>query len=51
VYTIAYRTDQLTGELTTWADLWDPRDKGKIALPDFDPSHIITISARLGPSG
>jgi putative spermidine/putrescine transport system substrate-binding protein len=47
VYTIAYRTDQVTGEITKWADLWDPKFKGKIALPDFDPSHIITISALL----
>ena len=47
VYTIAYRTDQVTGEITKWADLWDPKYRGKIALPDFDPSHIITISALL----
>ena len=47
VYTIAYRTDQVQGDITKWADLWDPKFKGKIALPDFDPSHIITISALL----
>jgi putative spermidine/putrescine transport system substrate-binding protein len=48
VYTIAYRPDLVGGaELTKWADLWDPRLKGKIGLPDFDPSHIIVISALL----
>jgi putative spermidine/putrescine transport system substrate-binding protein len=47
VYTIAYRPDLIQGEITKWADLWEPRFKGKIALPDFDPSHIITISALL----
>jgi putative spermidine/putrescine transport system substrate-binding protein len=47
VYTIAYRPDLLKADVTTWADLWDPKFKGKLALPDFDPSHIITISALL----
>jgi putative spermidine/putrescine transport system substrate-binding protein len=47
VYTIAYRPDQVPGEITKWADLWEPRLKGKVGMPDFDPSHIITISALL----
>jgi putative spermidine/putrescine transport system substrate-binding protein len=47
VYTIAYRPDQVQGAITKWADLWEPRLKGKIGMPDFDPSHIITISALL----
>ena len=47
VYTIAYRPDQVQGAITKWADLWEPRFKGKIGMPDFDPSHIITISALL----
>ncbi len=47
VYTIAYRPDQVPMTITKWADLWDPRLKGKIGLPDFDPSHIITVSALL----
>jgi putative spermidine/putrescine transport system substrate-binding protein len=47
VYTIAYRPDQVQGEINRWADLWEPRFKGKIGMPDFDPSHIITISALL----
>src|SRR5213083_3008056 len=40
----AMRSDSHVGE---WADLWDPQLKGKVAMPDFDPSHIITISALL----
>lgn len=47
VYTITYRTDQVRGEITKWADLWDPKFARKIGLPDFDPSHIITVSAVL----
>ena len=47
VYTIAYRPDLVKTPITRWADLWDPALKGKIAMPDFDPSHIITISALL----
>lgn len=47
VYTIAYRPDQIKTEITRWADLWDPKLKGRIGLPDFDPSHIITVSALL----
>jgi putative spermidine/putrescine transport system substrate-binding protein len=47
VYTVAYRPDMVPFEITKWADLWDPRLKGKIGMPDFDPSHIITISALL----
>ncbi len=34
-------------DITKWADLWDPQLKGKVGMPDFDPSHIITISALL----
>ena len=45
VYTIAYRPDLVKEEITRWSDLWKPSLKGKIAMPDFDPSHIITIAA------
>ena len=45
VYTIAYRADLVKEEITRWSDLWNPSLKGKIAMPDFDPSHIITIAA------
>ena len=31
----------------SWADLWKPELKGKIAAPDFDPSHIIVVAAML----
>lgn len=45
VYTIVYRPDLVKEDITKWADLWKPSLKGKIAMPDFDPSHIITIAA------
>jgi putative spermidine/putrescine transport system substrate-binding protein len=32
---------------TSWADLWKPELKGKLAAPDFDPSHLITVAAML----
>ena len=45
VYTVVYRPDLVKEEITKWSDLWNSSLKGKIALPDFDPSHIITIAA------
>ena len=45
VYTVVYRPDLVKEEITRWSDLWNPALKGKIAMPDFDPSHIITIAA------
>ena len=45
VYTIVYRPDLVKEEITKWSDLWKPSLKGKIVMPDFDPSHIITIAA------
>jgi putative spermidine/putrescine transport system substrate-binding protein len=48
VYTIGYRADLLGGmKIESWNDLWKPELKGKIAGPDFDPSHIIAVSALL----
>lgn len=48
VYTIGYRPDLVRGvAFDTWADLWRPEVKGKLASPDFDPSHIITVAAML----
>ena len=48
VYTIGYRQDLLPGvSLTSWTDLWKPEIKGKLAAPDFDPSHLIVVSAML----
>ena len=51
VYTIGYRADLLGGmKIDSWNDLWKPELKGKIAGPDFDPSHIIAVSAMLSGS-
>ena len=49
VYTIAYRPDLVPADIkfTSWNDLWNPKLKGAIGLPDFDPSHIIYASALL----
>jgi putative spermidine/putrescine transport system substrate-binding protein len=48
VYTIGYRPDLLKGAaFESWADLWKPDIKGKLAAPDFDPSHLIVVSAML----
>ena len=48
VYTIGYRSDLIKDiKFNTWNDLWNPELKGKIAAPDFDPSHIIVVSAIL----
>jgi len=48
VYTIGYRPDLLKGvKFESWADLWRPEVKGKLAAPDFDPSHLIVVSAML----
>ena len=49
VYTIGYRPDLTPKGMTfsSWADLWDPRLKNSLASPDFDPSHIIAVSAVL----
>jgi putative spermidine/putrescine transport system substrate-binding protein len=48
VYTIGYRPDLMKGTtFASWADLWGPAVKGKLAAPDFDPSHLIVVSALL----
>lgn len=47
VFTVAYRTDKGLKPITKWADLWDPSLARKLALPDFDPSHIMTVAAKL----
>src|SRR5262249_49310974 len=48
VYTIGYRPDLLKGvTFESWADLWRPEVKGKLAAPDFAPSHLIVVSAIL----
>src|ERR1700759_3699842 len=48
VYTIGYRADLIKDvKFESWNDLWSPEIKGKLAAPDFDPSHIIAVSALL----
>ena len=48
IYTIGYRTDVIKDiKFNSWNDLWNPELKGKIAAPDFDPSHLIVVSAIL----
>jgi putative spermidine/putrescine transport system substrate-binding protein len=48
VYTIGYRPDLLKGvTFASWADLWKPELEGKLAAPDFDPSHLIVVAAML----
>jgi putative spermidine/putrescine transport system substrate-binding protein len=48
VYTIGYRPDLVkNAKFESWADLWKPELKGMIAVPDFDPSHVIVVSALL----
>lgn len=48
VYTIGYRPDLMPGRsFESWGDLWEPWMAGKLAAPDFDPSHIIVVSAIL----
>src|SRR5205823_8298894 len=45
VYTVVYRPDLVKEDITKWSDLCKLSLKGKLALPDFDTSHIITIAA------
>jgi putative spermidine/putrescine transport system substrate-binding protein len=48
VYTIGYRPDLLPDiRFDSWGDLWKPELKGKLAAPDFDPSHLIVVAALL----
>jgi putative spermidine/putrescine transport system substrate-binding protein len=49
VYTIGYLPDQLPKGVSfeSWEGLWNPALKGMIASPDFDPSHVIAVAAKL----
>lgn len=53
VYTIGYRPDLVPEGITfsSWQDLWNEELADTIALPDFDPSHIITVAALLAGAG
>lgn len=49
VYTIGYRADLVppSVKFDSWNDLWSPALKGKVGVPDFDPSHVVAVSAML----
>ncbi len=49
VYSIGYRPDLVPASVKfdSWNDLWNPKLKGKVGVPDFDPSHVIAVSAML----
>ena len=49
VYTIGYLPDQLPKGVSfdSWEGLWNPALKGMISSPDFDPSHVISVAAKL----
>lgn len=49
VYSIGYRPDLVpkSVKFDSWNDLWSPSLKGKVGVPDFDPSHVIAVSAML----
>lgn len=49
VYSIGYRPDLVpkSVKFESWNDLWSPGLKGKVGVPDFDPSHVIAVSAML----
>jgi len=47
---IAYRSDKLKFEITSWADLWRPELKRKLTLPDNDREVIGLVLKKLGYS-
>lgn len=52
VYTIGFRPDLVKDiKFTSWEDLWKPEMKARLAAPDFDPSHLIVVSAMLSGAG
>lgn len=47
---LAYRTDRIAAAPTSWADLWKPEYKGKLAMPDLTASggyETLVIAAKL----
>lgn len=46
---IIYRTDKITWPLKSWADLWDPRLKNKVAVtsPKYSNSYFLAMINRL----
>lgn len=49
VFAPAFRADLMPAgfKIDSWKDLWGDQVKGKLGLPDFDPSHIIVAAALL----
>jgi putative spermidine/putrescine transport system substrate-binding protein len=49
IYSPVFRTDLMPKgfKINSWADLWSDPVKGKLSLPDFDPSHIIIAASKL----
>lgn len=49
VYTPAFRTDLMPKgfKIDSWEVLWSEAVKGKLGLPDFDPSHVIIAATKL----
>ncbi|MCW8086273.1 ABC transporter substrate-binding protein [Sabulicella glaciei] len=48
VYTIGWRPDLLPNmNFESWEDLWKPELRNRLAAPDFDPSHLIAVAAKL----
>lgn len=49
IYSPVFRTDLMPKgfRVNSWRDLWSDPVKGKLSMPDFDPSHIIIASAKL----
>ena len=43
IYTVGVRPDLMPAglKIESWKDLWDPKLRNLIGLPDFDPSHVI----------
>ena len=46
---ILYRTDKITWPFKSWADLWDPRLKNKVAVtsPKYANAHFLAIVNKL----
>jgi putative spermidine/putrescine transport system substrate-binding protein len=47
---LAYRSDRVQPPITAWADLWQPRFKGQLLLPDIAGGYfyeLVVIAARL----
>ncbi|MBV9859544.1 MAG: ABC transporter substrate-binding protein [Alphaproteobacteria bacterium] len=48
VYSIVYRKDLVpNASFASWQDLWNPAYADKVGVPDFDPSNMIAVAAKL----